>query len=104
MIKYKTIAVTVPAGQEVTETILSIPTGKRYRVYGFCRESCSNAILVVVRNGHRDIELPADVDYGYADSIPYNAELEGPAEIRIGLRNLGADSVTRNMSVVYEEL
>ena len=104
MIKYKTIEVTIPDGEEVTETILSVPDGARYRVYGFIRESTADVMLVVTRNGIRDIEVPMDADYGYGDSIPYNAELEGPAEIKIGGRNSSGGSVSPNLTVVYEEL
>ena len=102
--KYKTITVTIPAGEEVEDTILSIPTGSKYRVYGFMRDSTADLMLVVTRNGTRDIEVPADLDYGYGDGVPYNAEIEGPAEIKVGGINSGSSSASPKITVVYEEL
>jgi len=100
--RYKTISFDIPANGEAVETILSVPSGSKYKVSAVGRSDAGNHTFVVRVGDTTIVELPHDMSIGWGDFIPLNLELDGPVNIKIGAVDFSGNTTTQTYSIAYE--
>jgi len=100
--KYDTVTVTVGAGQEGTEEIMTDYRDVARTVHKITCESVADVDLIGYRESVKEIDIPTNarpLDY---DWLEYEQSFAPGQSFRVGFRNGSGSSITKKITVQFE--
>ena len=100
--KYDTVSVTVAAGEEGTEEIMTDYRDVRRTVHELTCEKTTDVDLICYRESVKEIDIPTDarpLDYEW---LEYERNFDPGQAFRVGFRNGTGGSITKKITVQFE--
>lgn len=103
MIRYKTVAATVPANGETTVTALTVPAGAKYNLKLLSTDGSNADMVSLIVNDTTFAEIQNSNTLADTYGLPLDTELDGPTELDIKVKDVTGSSNTVYATIAYKE-